>query len=133
MSAKTTSIVLADDHRIVREGLCVLLKAEPDFNVVGAAGDGLEALEMIRKLHPDVAVLDLMMRDLNGLEVARQINKQMPQTRIVILSMHDDEGFVLEALANGVSAYVLKDAGSSDLIQAVRGRRRPSLSKPAAV
>lgn len=120
MSGKKTSIVLADDHRIVREGLCVLLKAEPDFNVVGAAGDGLEALEMIKKLQPDVVVLDLMMRGLNGLEVARQISKQMPQTRIVILSMHDDEGFVLEALANGVSAYVLKDAGSSDLIQAVR-------------
>lgn len=120
MSGKTTSIVLADDHRIVREGLCVLLKAEADFNVIGAAGDGLEALEMIKKLQPDVVVLDLMMRGLNGLEVARQVSKQMPQTRIVILSMHDDEGFVLEALANGVSAYVLKDAGSSDLIQAVR-------------
>jgi two-component system response regulator NreC len=120
MGAKITSIVLADDHRIVREGLCALLKAEPDFNVVGAAGDGLEALEMIKKLHPDVVVLDLMMRGLNGLEVARQISKQLPQIRIVILSMHDDEGFVLEALANGVSAYVLKDAGSSDLIQAVR-------------
>ncbi len=120
MSANTTTIVLADDHRIVREGLCVLLKAEPDFNVVGAAGDGLEALEMVRKLRPDVAVLDLMMRGLNGLEAARQISKQMPATRIIILSMYDDEGFVLEALANGVSAYVLKDAGSSDLVQAVR-------------
>lgn len=120
MNGKKTSIVLADDHRIVREGLSVLLKAEPDFDVIGAAGDGLEALEMIKRLQPDVVVLDLMMRGLNGLEVARQISKQMPQTRIVILSMHDDEGFVLEALANGVSAYVLKDAGSSDLIQAVR-------------
>ncbi len=120
MSTKTTTIVLADDHRIVREGLCVLLKAEPDFNVIGAAGDGLEALELVRKLNPDVVVLDLMMRGLNGLEVARQIGKQMPQTRIIILSMYDDEGFVLEALANGVSAYVLKDAGSSDLVQAVR-------------
>jgi DNA-binding NarL/FixJ family response regulator len=120
MSARTISILLADDHRIVREGLCALLKAEPDFSVVGAAGDGLEALEMVRKLRPDVAVLDLMMRGLNGLEAARQISKQMPHTRLIILSMYDDEGFVLEALANGVSAYVLKDAGSSDLVQAVR-------------
>lgn len=120
MSAKTTTIVLADDHRIVREGLRVLLQAETDFNVIGEAGDGLKAMELVRKLHPDVAVLDLMMRGLNGLEVARQISKQAPQTRIIILSMYDDEGFVLEALAHGVSAYVLKDAGSSDLVQAVR-------------
>jgi DNA-binding NarL/FixJ family response regulator len=120
MSLKKTSIVLADDHRIVRQGLHALLKSEPDFNVVGEAGDGLEALELIRKLTPDVVVLDLMMPGLNGLEVARQINKQMPQTKIVVLSMYDDEGFVLAALANGVSAYVLKDAGSAEFVQAVR-------------
>ena len=116
----TTSIVLADDHRIVRQGLHALLKAEADFNVVGEAGDGLEALELVRKLNPDVVVLDLMMRGLNGLEAARQINKQMPQTKVIILSMYDDEGFVLEALSNGALAYVLKDAGSSELVQAVR-------------
>ncbi|MDX2029190.1 MAG: response regulator transcription factor [Blastocatellia bacterium] len=120
MGSKTITIVLADDHRIVREGLSVLLAAEPDFTVVGAAGDGLEAIEMVRKLRPDVAVLDLMMRGLNGLEAARQISKLTPPPRIIILSMYDDEGFVLEALANGVSAYVLKDAGSSDLVQAIR-------------
>ncbi len=119
-TARTTTIVLADDHRIVRQGLHALLKAEPDFNVIGEADDGLEALEMVKKLNPDVIVLDLMMPGLNGLEVARQINKQTNHTKIVILSMYDDEGFVLEALSNGVSAYVLKDAGSSDLIQAVR-------------
>jgi DNA-binding NarL/FixJ family response regulator len=137
MSFKSTTIVLADDHRIVREGLHALLRAEADFSVVGEAGDGLEALELIRKLSPDVAVLDLMMRGLNGLEVARQVNRQAPHIRIIILSMYDDEGFVLEALANGVSAYVLKDAGSSDLVQAVRevatGHRylSPSLSDRA--
>src|SRR5262245_35633645 len=120
MGAKTTTIVLADDHRIVREGLHALLKSETGFSVVGEAGDGLTALELARKLSPDVVLLDLMMPGLNGLEVARQLNKQMPQTKIIILSMYDDEGFVLEALANGVSGYVLKDAGSSDLVQAVR-------------
>jgi two-component system, NarL family, response regulator NreC len=119
-NARTTTIVLADDHRIVRQGLHALLKAEPDFAVIGEAGDGLEALELVRKLNPDVVVLDLMMPGLNGLEVARQISKQMHHTKVIILSMYDDEGFVLEALANGVSAYVLKDAGSTDLIQAVR-------------
>jgi two-component system, NarL family, response regulator NreC len=118
--AKTTTIVLADDHRIVRQGLHALLKAEPDFNVIGEAGDGLEALDLVKKLNPDVVVLDLMMPGLNGLEVARQISKQAHPPKIIILSMYDDEGFVLEALSNGVSAYVLKDAGSTDLIQAVR-------------
>lgn len=118
--SKTITIVLADDHRIVRQGLRALLEAETDFNVIGTAGDGLEALDLVRKLNPDVVVLDLMMPGLNGLEVARQLNKQKPNTKIIILSMYDDEGFVLEALSNGVSAYVLKDAGSSDLIQAVR-------------
>jgi two-component system, NarL family, response regulator NreC len=124
---KITTIVLADDHRIVRQGLRALLTAEADFKVVGEAGDGREALEQVKHLSPDVLVLDLMMPGLNGLEVARQLHKQTPKVGIVVLSMHDDEGFVLEALANGVSAYVLKDSSSSDLVQAVRevaaGRR----------
>jgi DNA-binding NarL/FixJ family response regulator len=119
-NVRTTTIVLADDHRIVRQGLHALLKAEPDFEVVGEAGDGIEALEMVKKLNPDVVVLDLMMPGLNGLEVARQLSKQTPRVKIIILSMYDDEGFVLEALSNGASAYVLKDKGSSELIRAVR-------------
>lgn len=134
---KTTAIVLADDHRIVRQGLRVLLTAEADFRVVGEADDGREALELVKRLNPDVLVLDLMMPGLNGLEVARQLNKQASKVGVVVLSMHDDEGFVLEALANGVSAYVLKDSNSSDLVQAVRevaaGRRylSPPLSDRA--
>jgi len=118
--AKKITIVLVDDHRIVREGLHALLEAEADFDVIGEAGDGLSALELVRKLNPNVLVLDLMMPGLNGLEVARQLSKQTPLTKIIILSMYDDEGFVLEALSNGVSAYVLKDAGSPDLVQAIR-------------
>ncbi len=117
---KRITIVLADDHLIVRQGLHALLKAETDFDVIGEAGDGIQAMDLVRKLNPDVVVLDLMMPGLNGLEVARQLGKQTPNTKIIILSMYDDEGFVLEALSNGVSAYVLKDAGSTDLIQAVR-------------
>ena len=115
-----TTIVLADDHRIVRQGLRALLTAEANFKVIGEADDGREALELVKRLSPDVLVLDLMMPGLNGLEVARQLHKQSPKVRIVVLSMYDDEGFVLEALANGVSAYVLKDSNSSDLVQAVR-------------
>ena len=130
-------MILVDDHRIVREGLHALLDSEPDFSVIGEAGDGLEALKLVKTLNPDVVVLDLMMPGVNGLEVARQLNKQKSRTKIIILSMYDDEGFVLEALQNGVSAYVLKDAGSSDLVQAVRevsnGHRylSPSLSDRA--
>jgi DNA-binding NarL/FixJ family response regulator len=137
METKTTTIVLADDHRIVRQGLRALLTAEADFKVIGEADDGREALALVRRLNPDVLVLDLMMPGLNGLEVARQLHKQTPKVGIVVLSMHDDEGFVLEALANGASAYVLKDSNSSDLIQAVRevsaGRRylSPPLSDRA--
>ncbi|MEP6704920.1 MAG: response regulator transcription factor [Acidobacteriota bacterium] len=114
------SIVLADDHLIVRQGLNALLNAEPDLEVIGETGDGISALDLVKKLSPDVAVLDLMMPGLNGLDVARQMHKQNPQTKIIILSMHDDEGFVLEALSNGASAYVLKDTGSADLIHAIR-------------
>lgn len=134
---KRTTIVLADDHRIVRQGLRALLTGEADFEVVGEADDGREALELVRRLNPDVLVLDLMMPGLNGLEVARQLPRQSPGVRVVVLSMYDDEGFVLEALANGVSGYVLKDSNSSDLVHAVRevaaGRRylSPPLSDRA--
>ncbi len=129
--------MLADDHRIVRQGLRALLAVEADFEVVGEADDGREALELVKRLTPDVLVLDLMMPGLNGLEVARQLPRQSPGVRVVVLSMYDDEGFVLEALANGVSAYVLKDSNSSDLVHAVRevaaGRRylSPPLSDRA--
>lgn len=121
---RSISIVLADDHLIVRQGLRALLAAEADFEVIGETGDGLEAVELVKRSSPDVVILDLMMPGLNGIEVARQLGKQAPQTKIIILSMYDDEGFVLEALANGVSAYVLKDTGSADLINAVREVKR---------
>ena len=132
-----TTIVLADDHQIVRQGLRALLEAEPGFRVIGEAGNGLEAVRLVERLEPNVLVLDLMMPGLNGLEVARQVNKRLPQTRIVILSMHDNEAYVLRALRNGATAYVLKDSSATDLGQAVReaaaGRRylSPPLSDRA--
>lgn len=131
------SIVLADDHHIVRQGLRALLEAESDFRVIGEASNGRDAIELVRKLRPNVLVLDLMMPVLNGIEVTRQLGKAHPQTKIVILSMYANEAYVLETLANGASAYVLKDSNTSDLVLAVRevaiGRRylSPPLSDRA--
>lgn len=131
------TIVLADDHHVVRQGLRALLKAEADFSVVGEAGDGLAALQLVEQLKPNVLLLDLMMPGLNGLEVCRQLSKHSPNTHIVVLSMYSNEAYVLEALGNGASAYVLKDSSSVDLVHAVRevaaGRRylSPPLSDRA--
>ena len=130
-------IVLADDHTVVRQGLRALLEAETDFSVVGEASDGLEALRLVDQLNPNVLVLDLMMPGLNGLEVTRQLSKHASHPRIVVLSMYSNEAYVLEALGNGASAYVLKDSSSADLVHAVRevalGRRylSPPLSDRA--
>jgi DNA-binding NarL/FixJ family response regulator len=115
-----TSIVLADDHPIVRQGLRALLGAEADFSIVGETGDGLEAVKLVERLAPDVLVLDLLMPGLSGLEVARQVSQLCPRTRVVVLSVCADEPYVLEALRHGAAAYVLKGSSSTDLLQAVR-------------
>jgi DNA-binding NarL/FixJ family response regulator len=132
-----TTIVLADDHQVVRLGLRTLFDAEPDFSVIGEAADGLEAKQLVERLRPNVLIVDLMMPGINGLEVVRQVSRQYPQTRVIILSMHSDEAYVLEALRSGAAAYVLKESRAGDIIQAVRevvaGRRylTPPLSERA--
>lgn len=115
-----TTIVLADDHQVVRQGLRALLDAEVDLKVIAEAGDGLEAIRRVEALSPRVLVLDLMMPGLNGLDVVRQVRKISTHTQVVILSMYANEAYVLEALSNGASAYVLKDSSSADLVHAVR-------------
>jgi two-component system response regulator NreC len=131
------SVVVADDHHIVRRGLRALLAGEPGIQVLGEAADGLEAVTVVERFRPDVLVLDLMMPGINGLEVTRQVRHRAPRTRVVILSMYGDEGYILEALRNGALAYVLKDADPRDLLTAVReaasGRRylSPPLSERA--
>jgi DNA-binding NarL/FixJ family response regulator len=130
-------IVLADDHQLVRQGIRALLQAEADMHVVGEAGDGLVALDMVERLRPDLLVADLMMPGLGGLELTRQALRRSPRTRVVILTMHAAEPFVREALEHGASAYVLKDAGIAELVRAIRetslGRRylSPPLSDRA--
>lgn len=122
-----TTIALADDHPVVREGLKMMLGAEPDFKLVGETGNGLEAAQLAERLKPDVLVLDVMLPGQSGLQVAFQVSQRSPGTRVIMLSIHANEGYVLEALRNGAAGYVLKDASAADLVQAVRevaaGRR----------
>jgi len=116
----TVSIVLADDHPIVREGLGAILRGETDFRIVGEAADGAEAVRAVERLRPDILILDLMMPGLSGLEVARQVAKRAPRTRIVVLSMHSDVAYVAEVLRAGAGGYVLKESGVGELVRAIR-------------
>ena len=115
-----TTIVLADDHAIVRQGLRAMLEAVSGFRVIGEASDGLETSRLVERLQPDVLVVDLMMSGINGLEVTRQVSKRSPRTRVVVFSMYGNEGYVLEALRAGAKAYVLKESASDELVYAVR-------------
>ncbi len=130
-----TTILLADDHQLVRQGLRALLAAEPDYTVVGEAANGLEVAPLVEELQPDVLIIDLMMPGLNGLEVTRRISQRAPETRIIILSMHADEEYVRQALHRGAAGYLLKDAGTAELELAVKAVARgetylsPAVSK----
>ena len=116
---KTIRILLADDHTVVRKGLRLLLESQPGFLVVADAADGREAVAMAERHTPDVVVMDVAMPVLNGIEAARQITARQPQTAVVFLSMHSDEGYVLKALKSGAKGYLLKDSAEHDLINAV--------------
>jgi len=119
--------VLVDDHPIVRQGLRTLLEVEDGCEIIGEASDGLTAVELIVRLRPEVAVIDVQLPDLNGLEVVRRVRESVPDTKVVVLSMFADEPYVLNALRHGAAAYVLKDSATTDLIAAVHaavaGRR----------
>lgn len=126
------TVVLADDHPIVRQGLRTLLEEGGNCQIVGEASDGLTAIDLVVELRPDLAVLDVRLPDLGGLEVARRTKEQVPGTRVIMLSMHGDEPYVLEALRIGAFGYVLKGASTTDLLAAVdsvmRGQRYLSAS-----
>ena len=113
-------IILGDDHSVIRRGLRLVLEQQRDFEVVGEASDGREAVGLAEEHKPDIAVLDITMPNLNGIEAARQITAKEPHTSIIMLSMHADESFVLRALKAGARGYVLKEAPEADLVHAVR-------------
>ncbi len=132
-----TTILLAEDHHVVRQAFKVLLEEDPGWLVVGEAANGLDAVALAEQLQPDILLVDLMMPGINGLEVTRQVSRLSPETRVIVLSMHSDEAYVLEALRNGAVGYVLKSSPAMELMQAMRdvrkGRRylSPPLSERA--
>jgi len=117
---KTIRILIADDHSLVRDGIRAILQSVPEFEVVDEAWDGLDAIEKIQAKSPDIVLMDIGMARLNGLDAARRLRKESPNTRVVILSMHSNEEYVLQALRAGVAGYLLKDAKKQELIFALR-------------
>jgi DNA-binding NarL/FixJ family response regulator len=113
------SILLADDHAILRQGLRRILEEQPDFTVVAEAGSGIDAVDLADTHHPDVAVVDVGMKELNGIEATAQIIRRSPKTAVLILSMHCDERYVVRAVRAGARAYLLKDSVEEDLIKAI--------------
>ena len=132
---RPVTVLIADDHTIVREGLAKLLEAEPWIRVVGQARDGREAVQKVEELEPDVVIMDIGMPVLNGIEAARKIRKVLPSTRIVILSMHSHDRYISELFSIGVSGYLLKDSSGSDIVSAIEAALRgdkylsPSVSR----
>jgi DNA-binding NarL/FixJ family response regulator len=132
---KPVRILLADDHTIVRQGLARLLEEQQNFKVVGEAVNGQDAVEKAEKLKPNIIIMDIAMPRMNGIEAAKRIRKQMPETKIIILSMYSHEHYIHELLECGVSGYLLKDSGGQDIIKAIRAALKnetflsPSISK----
>lgn len=113
-------VLIADDHALVRAGIVALLHGLGDVDVVGEAGDGVEAVDLAVRLAPDVVVLDISMRSLNGLQAAAQIAKACPGAKVIMLSMHTDQAFVQQALVAGATAYLIKDSAAEELEKALR-------------
>jgi len=120
---QTTTVVIADDHTLVREGTSKMLQAQPDIVVLGEAADGAAAVDACVSLHPDVALLDIRMPVLNGIEAARRIREQAPDVVTVVLTAYDEDEYVSAAIKAGASGYLLKTIRSSELIEAVRRAR----------
>ena len=113
-------ILVADDHGIVREGLCSLLKKQTDMKIVGEATDGRKALELVRELTPDIVVMDITMPSLNGVDATRQIIQESPKVKVIALSMHSSNMFVADMIKAGASGYLLKDCLFNELAEAIQ-------------
>ena len=114
------TIVIAEDHTILREGLCALISSQEDLEVVGQAGDGREAIRQVEGLEPDLILMDLSMPRMSGIEAIREIKKRIPKTKILALTVHKTEEFILEVLQAGADGYIPKDASSNELMMAIR-------------
>jgi DNA-binding NarL/FixJ family response regulator len=117
-------VILADDHTILRDGIRALLADETDIQLIGEAEDGRAAVRMACELKPDIVIMDIAMPLLNGLEATRQIKRHLPETEVLILSMHDNEEYIRQVLAAGAMGYILKDAAARELIEAIKTVRR---------
>jgi DNA-binding NarL/FixJ family response regulator len=117
--AEKHRIVIAEDHKILREGLKSLVKSNEDFEIVAEAGDGLEAIRAVEKHHPDLLLLDLSMPRMSGISVIKDIKSRFPETKILALTIHESEDYILESFHSGLDGYCLKDANYSELLGAI--------------
>ncbi len=118
MKQKLT-VLLADDHKLLRSGLKLLLQRNPDFSVVGEAADGEQTLQLFQQLEPDILLLDLSMPKMDGLECLREIKSRYPAAKVIVLTMHEDENYIKQAMQAGAAAYVHKSAADTDLFKAI--------------
>jgi two-component system response regulator DegU len=121
---KNIKVVLVDDHIIVRDGIKSTLRGEKNIKVIGEASNGIEALDRVKKLSPDVVIIDITMPEMNGIEATSIITKKYPDTRSLVLSMHDNEDYVLRSIEAGANGYLLKDTGKEEFIKAINAVAR---------
>lgn len=116
---KTTRIVLADDHSLVRDGIRALLEEDKNYEVIGEVSNGKEAVEMVLEKHPDLLIIDIRMPEMNGIEAVEELKKHEATTKCIILSMHDSEEYILKSVSAGASGYLLKDTGKTEFLKAI--------------
>ncbi len=120
MEQERIKVLLVDDHTLVREGFAKMLELEPDLAVVGQASDSKEAFELVKKLNPDIVLMDIRLPGITGIEATKKIKEESPKVEIIILSMYNEDEYIFEAIKAGASGYVLKDISKDDLVRAIR-------------